>query len=100
MPIKNVMETYVPTIFKTSERLLSSLSLSLVVVRRLSAQVFDNNFSTSGRILKVVVLYEKYIHGQQMCQKYISWSQYTKAHEPVLHFANVLEINKKNLEPI
>ena len=44
------------------------ISKCAFVVCRLSAHVFNNNFSTSRRIFKVGLLYERYIHGLQMCK--------------------------------
>ena len=58
------------------------------VVCRLSAQVFNNNLTTSGRIFKVGVLYERYIHGQQMSKKIILVEATPRAYRPVLHFAD------------
>ena len=37
-------------------------------VCRLSAQFYNNNFTTRGWTVKVGMLYESYIHGHQICQ--------------------------------
>ena len=70
------------------------ISKCAFVVCRLSAQIFSNNFTTSGRILKVRVLYKRYIHGQQMYEKIIFVGANPRAHEPILHFADFFEKNK------
>ena len=66
----------------------------LFVVCRLSAQVFNSNFATRGRILKVGVSYERYIHGHQMCQTIIFIGATPRAHGPVLHFTDFAEKNE------
>ena len=64
------------------------------VICRLSAQFFNNNFTTSGCIFKVEGLYERYIHGKQMCQNIFFIGATPRAHGPVLHIIDFFEKNK------